>query len=178
MGWWEQVPLIRYLSRALRWVSVGKEFQPEEQWVQRPGGTGLLGVQKRRRKAVAQKQNKEGEWGGDAIKEGVGAGLWLQERKEGLGRCWEEEWCDLNYVFQVSLWFLWGKGQGWKQGDERGCYCNRWWLRLSGLWWLQWGWLEGVTIYINVTGRGAGFSDGMDGCGMWRKEGRNKGWFL
>ena len=108
VGWWGQVPLIRwYLSRNLgavregtEWRSWDRMFQAEAQWVERRGDRSLLDVQGRTRKPVAQKQREKGERGGDLITDRVGPRFFLWERWEGLGRCWEEDWHDLNCVFK------------------------------------------------------------------------------
>ena len=167
MGW-EQVPLIRWhLSRALRWFSVGRSSrQRNSDCKSREAGAYLVfreeegrqwseaGLGGRVRKRCPKRQNQgwiltlgEVERLGKMLRSDV---IWITFSKYLSG------FCEASRL----------RWQGWKQGDETGSYCNGWWLRVNGLWWLQPGWLDRITIFINVTSRTAGFSGR-----IWRKEG-------
>lgn len=115
MGWWGHVSLIRLFGQSFEVSENRKGVPGRDQWGQRSAGRCFLGVQRRTRRIVAQRQSQKGECGGEAIGKGVAAGLWLHEKWEDLERRWKGEWCDLNYIFQVFFWFLWGK-DGNKEG--------------------------------------------------------------
>lgn len=100
----EQVPLIRrHLSRALRWFSVGRSSrQRNSDCKSREAGAYLVFREEEGR------QWSEAELGGRVRKRHpqTESGLDFDSRRD--GKTWEdvEECCDLNYIFQVSLWFL------------------------------------------------------------------------
>lgn len=166
---WEQVPLIRqHLSRALRRLSVGRNSRQRNSDCKSRGAGAYLVFREEGR------QWSEAELGGRVRKrcpQRQNQG-WILTLGERLGKMLRSDviWIAFSkYLsgFCEASRLTW---QEWKQGDERGSYCNGWWLRVSGLWWLQPGWLDRITVFINVTCRTAGFSGG-----MWRKKGRNKG---